>query len=668
MNHLRSAAITAMLLPSIAVSQSSSHADTTADAVTAPAELRVVRPALMPQAITSFGACRVGSWLYVFGGHIGRAHAHSRDNVVGAFRRLNLVDGRSWQALPPGPALQGTALAAGTDGTMYRVGGTDARNAPGDDADMHSTASVQRFDPAKGRWTDATPLPEPRSSHDAIVCDDRLYVIGGWNLDGEHGDWHQTAWVADLDEQPLRWQALPAPGHARRACAVATFAGKVAVLGGMDERGPMTSVRVFDPATNRWSAGPDLPGFAFGTAALGVDGWLYATVMDGRLLKWDGTADDWRPVAQLETPRFFHRMVPALAPGRILALGGASRGGHARTIEHVSIDGRPRHELREYVIPKPSQVAYRQTLLLQDDTIWALGGNRGRRGERFAPAQFASDVWKVALTTMTAEHVGDLPDGCQSMASVVWGARRDNLVVGGLGPVDGEVKSRAKAFRWDMRRRMALPYDAALAAPRTQCQLVRYDGRIYVLGGVDFVPADTGGSTGGDALEVLVFDPAADVPEFAPAGIRLPRPRRSFGAALIGDRLYLIGGLGDGFAHAGPCDVYDFVAGTWSELPAPTAWVSPQVAAIGDRVYVACGGTMKGQRFTQDRSLQAFEPGVGWRTVVDELPFATRHVHMLPHRNRLLFYSANDPRGDRIVIRTLEPDGEVLVPEAAFHR
>ena len=41
---------------------------------------------------------------------------------------------------------------------------------------------------------------------------------------------------------------------------------------------------------------------------------------------------------------------------------------------------------------------------------------------------------------------------------------------------------------------------------------------------------------------------------------------------------------------------------------------------------------------------------------------------MLPHRNRLLFYSANDERRDRIVIRLLEPDHASMLPEAPFHR
>src|SRR5262249_44883027 len=118
-------------------------------------QLEIVRPPILPEAIASFGAARVGPWLYVFGGHIGRQRKHSVDNVVGSFRRVNL-ETNAWEDLPSGPPLQGTALIAASDGNVYRIGGGTARNAAGAEEDLHSTASVQRFDPQIGAWEDAT--------------------------------------------------------------------------------------------------------------------------------------------------------------------------------------------------------------------------------------------------------------------------------------------------------------------------------------------------------------------------------------------------------------------------------------------------------------------------------------------------------------------------------
>lgn len=623
---------------------------------------------LLPQAVTSFGACRTANSVWVFGGHVGREHAHSRQNVVGTLHRHDLGGSAGWQTVAEGPPLQGTALVAGPGDTVWRVGGMTARNDAGAEADLHSTASVACFDTTQGAWTEMTPLPEPRSSHDAIVLADHLYVVGGWNLQGSgDGEWHATAWVADLRQRPLVWQPIPGPGVNRRAAALATFAGKVVLLGGLGEDGMLDSVQSFDPAAAKWTDGPKLPGKAFGTAALGIGDQLYATVMDGRLLSWNG-GDAWHAVAQLETPRFFHRMVPALDPTQILMLGGAGAGGHMRTTEVVDTQPRPVFTLSEFEVPAPGKVSDRQALLLRDNTLWVFGGSRGLKGDRFATEQFADDVWRIDLLAHTATRVASLPHGCQSMAVATWG-RADNILVGGLGldAAQNTAHSLATTWRQDPKTGELRP-GSQLPSPRTQCQVVAHGGKVLVLGGVDFVPDAEGGTTRGDMQEVFVLDAAAEGAAFTVADFRLPRPRRSFGTAVLGNRLFLVGGLGEDFDHAGPVDRFDFATSTWSRVDAPTAWVSPQVAVIGERFYVACGGTMQGQRFTEDRSLWSWSEAEGWRCVVAELPFPTRHVQMLALRNRLLFYAANDPRGERIVVRTLAPDATVHVAAAAFHR
>jgi hypothetical protein len=144
----------------------------------------------------------------------------------------------------------------------------------------------------------------------------------------------------------------------------------------------------------------------------------------------------------------------------------------------------------------------------------------------------------------------------------------------------------------------------------------------------------------------------AAAPGFTPAELRLPRPRRSFATARVGGELFLIGGLGEGFATAGPIDVLDLAHHTWRQLDLPRPWVSPQAAVLGNRIYVACGGTLQEQRFCVDPSLWCWSRAEGWRQVVAELPFAVRNVQMLPVRDRLLFYATD---GRQIVLRWLLP-------------
>ncbi len=654
------------LLPLVPVCAAPLTAQAAVDAAAAGefAPIATVHCPVLPEAITSFGACDSAGWAWVYGGHTGRAHEHSRDNVTGAFHRLNLADGTSWQSLPAGPALQGTALVAASDGGLWRIGGMTAHNARGERDDLHSTASVARFDPVRGTWAEATPLPEARSSHDAAVVGDVVYVFGGWTLaGGDEGTWLGTAWSADLRADPVVWQPVPAPVHTRRAAATATLDGRLVLLGGIGPDGFVTANEVYDPRTRTWSSAPALPGNTFGAAARELRGRLVASVDDGGLFTWDGHGE-WRRIGQLETPRFFHRFVAA-GDDRLLALGGASRGGHTHACEPVSLEPDARFELREYAIPAPGRVATRQGLLLAGNVLWAFGGNRRLPGDRFAAGQFADDVWRIDLLSRTAARSGALPVGTQSLAATGIGDRSDGLLVGGLTTREGAAESSAIAYRWNGRRG-GLETLAELPERRTQCEVVAIGNRVLVLGGVDFTPDDGGGRSDGNPCDVFECDLVAKPASFARSSIRLPRPRRSFGAAVLDGQLMLVGGLGHDFEHAGPVDVLDVERGTWSELTAPVAWVSPQVATIGDRLYVACGGTMRGQRFTEDRTLWSWSRREGWRVVVPSLPFAVRDVQMLALRNRLLFYTAAEAPAGRIVLRTLLPDAACSVPESAM--
>ena len=65
--------------------------------------------------------------LYVYGGLIGRVHAHSIENTSPGFRRLVLSPGRTWEKLARGPRLRGTALAADGAAIDHRIGGWELR-------------------------------------------------------------------------------------------------------------------------------------------------------------------------------------------------------------------------------------------------------------------------------------------------------------------------------------------------------------------------------------------------------------------------------------------------------------------------------------------------------------------------------------------------------------
>jgi len=294
---------------------------------------------LLPQPISSFGAVRDGDWVYVYSGHTGGAHQHSKKNLALSFQRIDLTSPKAWESLPVGPGLQSVSLVA-HGGSIYRVGGLSALNEPGEKENLVSVTDFFRFDPTAKSWTPLEPLPVGRSSHDSIAVGSKVYVIGGWDLGSGESKWHKKPLVIDLAVKDAKWQELAEQPFERRAIAVAELNGKIYAIGGMSPKGPSNDVHVFDTASNTWAEGPTLPGGkmnGFGSSAVTVDGKLFASGMDGAMFRLSADGKSWETVAQFDHPRFFHRLVDG-GNKSLLAIAGASmQEGHFDSIERVSV-------------------------------------------------------------------------------------------------------------------------------------------------------------------------------------------------------------------------------------------------------------------------------------------------------------------------------------------
>ena len=304
----------------------------------------------LPRGITSFGAAVISDWLYVYGGHFGRPHHYSNISQSNELSRLHLRKPARWEMIAKGPRLQGLGMVAHS-GKLYRIGGFTAHNKENEEHDLHSVADFVRFDPETERWESLPSLPEPRSSHDAVVIQDKLYVVGGWQLSGEGQQWHETAWVADLSQESIAWKQIPKPPFQRRALSLGQLNGKLYAIGGMQQKGrPTTRVDVFDLASNTWSQGPSLIDpladakrqkamEGFGASAYTVGERLFISTYNGNVQVLDRDARTWRIATKLKDDRFFHRML--LFDSRLLVVGGASmRSGkrlHLETVDLLSL-------------------------------------------------------------------------------------------------------------------------------------------------------------------------------------------------------------------------------------------------------------------------------------------------------------------------------------------
>ena len=132
------------------------------------------RPPDLIDAVASFGAAVHDGALYVYGGHVGRVHAHSIENISPGFRRLVLETGQTWEDLPAGPLLQGTILVS--DGiSLYRVGGMTATNATAAEPEvLRSSRSAARYDVSARRWEPLPDLPAISTQSPLRYCSSRM--------------------------------------------------------------------------------------------------------------------------------------------------------------------------------------------------------------------------------------------------------------------------------------------------------------------------------------------------------------------------------------------------------------------------------------------------------------------------------------------------------------
>lgn len=295
------------------------------------------RVATLPEPVASFGAVGLDGWLYVYGGHVSMTHRYSTSAVSGRFSRVRLTGG-AWETLPPGPPAQGLNLAA-HGGRIYRVGGMQPQNPPGQPPDTRSLADVSRFDPSRGQWEALPPLPAPRSSHDVVVVGNRLFVIGGWNMRGADAatEWPATMEVLDLAAADPKWTSLPQP-FKRRAFVAAAHDETIYVVGGFDERSQVVrGIDIYDVRRGTWSSGPALPGGAlngFGPAAASMDGRLIVSIDDGTMHRLRADRSGWELVGRA-SPRIVHRLVPD--GRRVLIAGGAKSGANLDLVEALPV-------------------------------------------------------------------------------------------------------------------------------------------------------------------------------------------------------------------------------------------------------------------------------------------------------------------------------------------
>jgi len=126
---------------------------------------------------------------------------------------------------------------------------------------------------------------------------------------------------------------------------------------------------------------------------------------------------------------------------------------------------------------------------------------------------------------------------------------------------------------------------ASLNQDRQNLGVVTANGKIYAIGG--FTYEINVRSQIGAWLEV--YDPSTDTWTDGPSMLT---PRAQFATAVVGSRIYAVGGVESGFAYSDVVEYFDIGDQMWhSDRSLPVSLAGPRGVAIGNEIYVSGGRT-----------------------------------------------------------------------------
>jgi N-acetylneuraminic acid mutarotase len=241
-----------------------------------------------------------------------------------------MSSGDVWSVLGGPPTGRYALAAAAVNGNVYMVGGS-SDYVPAFDA-------LEVYHPTTNTWSTAAPMPTGRFALAAVAVNRKIYAIGG-----SYGSGPLSA-LEIYDSATDTWSTgapMPTPRH---GLAAAALDGKIYAIGGNTRSSNnffdtyLTTVEVYDPRTNRWSPGADMPTGAYGLAAVAVNGKVYAiggTSFGGRILNtvqvYDPIANSWTTASPMGTSRAL--LAADALNGKIYAIGGYSSSIDLNTVE-----------------------------------------------------------------------------------------------------------------------------------------------------------------------------------------------------------------------------------------------------------------------------------------------------------------------------------------------
>ncbi len=270
----------------------------------------------MPTARSGLGVAVVNGKIYAIGGWNGGGGA------VAVNEEYDPVT-NTWITKTPMSVPRRTFGIAVYQNKIYVIGGASGTD-PNTGSDILCSFN-EVYDPLTDTWSTNGSLPTPRRGLDAIVVDDKIYLIGGYRYISGRIQEFNTNEV--YDPSTGTWTTKTPLPTSTSFYASAVFDNKIYVIGGPGRK----INQIYDPETDTWSYGASAPIEVNGAAAgatTGVAAPKRIHIMGGGVpffpskanLIYDPERDAWSTCTDMPTAR--DNLGVAVVDDVLYAIGG----------------------------------------------------------------------------------------------------------------------------------------------------------------------------------------------------------------------------------------------------------------------------------------------------------------------------------------------------------
>ena len=174
----------------------------------------------------------------------------------------------TWATKANMPTSRMALAAAAANGKVYAMGGVMAAYQP-------AVHAMQEYDPVTDTWTRKEDMPTARLGLGASVVDGKIYAIGGMTSGSDFWSGMQSA-VEVYDPLTDTWSTGADMPTARLWFTTSVVDGKIYAIGGaLLSTEPLATVEMYDPQTDTWKIKTPMPTARTAHAAAVIDGMIY---------------------------------------------------------------------------------------------------------------------------------------------------------------------------------------------------------------------------------------------------------------------------------------------------------------------------------------------------------------------------------------------------------